>query len=564
MSGPEPTTSRSESLTIIFGATPGIPPPDNRIFDMMMDDEIEYVGPPSSSLFLPRRPATRQPSAVILTMEADHTTMKLNRPNSNVLTLGRRPLSDAEQDRKDLEIGFVSFRCPVVSRKHAEIKFSDDGKVYITDQGSHHGTNVRRNDQPHPLPLVPGYPAVINAGDSIILGKPVQKGSGFVEPLVARISFTHDPPTPPWHKPSTGLNRPSTCMSPSTRYIPAKPTTSGRYGLNSDYDVDMSLSSSESSDNDSDIEELPSKPAPVTPLHKGTAPVNTLKSYFFNAVASSPISKHSKPIRLDSLSRSPSLKPMDLSVADEPFVVGAWPSDSAASSSRTSPVPPPAGLRHIPAAKDDSTSVTREEYGKLAGEIQELKAMQSQLAGALKDLNAFRTLLDKFEEQLDNIENRDMPDIQAQIEGIQDNIQDREDTPLADLPEVVQNVQTLKDLVAEMRQLKMECEAQADFSKDAESARERQTSVHEARIEKELTEAKKLVSELQALRDAARATKLDMDIDGLVLKRKLEESETSDVEVPKAKRQSVAGMMLRTTATITVGAAAAWAALAFS
>lgn len=57
-------------------------------------------------------------------------TLTFQKPKGNTIAIGRRPPTvDADQLKRDQEEGKAMFRCPVVSRKHAQITFSDAGNV---------------------------------------------------------------------------------------------------------------------------------------------------------------------------------------------------------------------------------------------------------------------------------------------------------------------------------------------------------------------------------------------------------------------------------------------------
>ncbi|KZT66322.1 hypothetical protein DAEQUDRAFT_730444 [Daedalea quercina L-15889] len=145
------------------------------------------------------------------------------------------------------------FRCPVVSRKHAKITFTEYGNVYITDLHSHHGTHIIRPNEMVAKTLEPETATVLADGDVLIFGKSVGRDNDLVLPITVRVKLLFVPlsdnvPLPPPERISFS---PDTTLSEKS---PA-PGTSGRYGIYVSSD-----SSASSSDGDSDIEEIPPPP----------------------------------------------------------------------------------------------------------------------------------------------------------------------------------------------------------------------------------------------------------------------------------------------------------------
>ena len=56
-------------------------------------------------------------------------TLAFHKAISSVIQVGRRP--GAENDHNECDPSKAMFRCPVVSRKHAKITFTDAGSVCI-------------------------------------------------------------------------------------------------------------------------------------------------------------------------------------------------------------------------------------------------------------------------------------------------------------------------------------------------------------------------------------------------------------------------------------------------
>lgn len=110
--------------------------------------------------------------------------------STNEVQIGRRHSDDTDRadDSKAL------FGCPVVSRKHAVLVFSEDtGNAYIVDKGSHHGTYMRRRGESGlPRRLEAEQSVLLRDGDTITLGKTVGRSSqDRVTPVVFRIELLY-------------------------------------------------------------------------------------------------------------------------------------------------------------------------------------------------------------------------------------------------------------------------------------------------------------------------------------------------------------------------------------
>ncbi|PFH53648.1 hypothetical protein AMATHDRAFT_1284 [Amanita thiersii Skay4041] len=221
----------------------------------MLDDEIEYIGSRSA----PRTPSVSDPlithrpvTGLTLHVEKSGASapyeLVFHKSSSSVVHIGRR--HGCESD--DIDPGKAMFRCPVVSRKHAKIAFSDSGFVYLFDLSSHHGTHVRRPNEVVSRMLQPESPCALRGGEYVTLGKSVGKGDDLVRPIVFRVEL---------HRTESDLS-PGLTKKPSSESVASDSAVvsrsgSGRYGLN-----DSSSSSDEMScymnESFSDIEELPS------------------------------------------------------------------------------------------------------------------------------------------------------------------------------------------------------------------------------------------------------------------------------------------------------------------
>ncbi|KAJ7743126.1 hypothetical protein B0H16DRAFT_1561955 [Mycena metata] len=219
---------------------------------MADDDCIQFLGMKAaaprvslpSPLFLnSQRPVT----GVVLELEKSATEvghgMIFHKSDSPVVHIGRRPGSDSEKRRN--EPGKAFFSCPVVSRHHAKLAFSDSGHVYLIDLDSHHGTHIRKRDDAVSKQVAAETPTLLADGDVVTFGKSVGSDKGLVRPVVAKVELLYGPR--PSFKP---LVVPATSISRSP---------SGRYGV---YLPEASPSSDEASpdSHDSDVEEISGPP----------------------------------------------------------------------------------------------------------------------------------------------------------------------------------------------------------------------------------------------------------------------------------------------------------------
>lgn len=239
----------------------------------MLEDDIQYMGtklasPPVKLNFNPFSP---QPLAGLVmhiekSSNEDGCRLLFRKANATVIQIGRRPPSnDPAKRQKDSESGRAMFKCPVVSRKHAKITFSDSGFAYIMDLGSHHGTHIRKKDEILSKMLMPHVATMLSDGDTVTFGKSVAKNEGIVRPVVARVELLHTIETPSHIR--DGQLKPLVvpeASSPSDAK-PVSRTLSGRFYV-------PSSGSSAGSDSDvgsSDIEEVP---AP-NPKRSGSQPL---------------------------------------------------------------------------------------------------------------------------------------------------------------------------------------------------------------------------------------------------------------------------------------------------
>ncbi|EJF59445.1 hypothetical protein DICSQDRAFT_148514 [Dichomitus squalens LYAD-421 SS1] len=195
-------------------------------------------------------------------------SLTYHKSDSRTVVVGRKS-SQGMSDQPDPERAL--FRCPVVSRKHAKITFTEHGNVYITDLHSHHGTHILRPGELVSTSLKPEVPTVLADGDQITFGKSVGRDYFLVRPVVARVEMIFggdapqraSSPSPRSFEALYSIPGPDADDSQSQPHerdidkTPARAST-GRYGVF----LPSPESSSSSSDGDSDIQEIspPSSP----------------------------------------------------------------------------------------------------------------------------------------------------------------------------------------------------------------------------------------------------------------------------------------------------------------
>ncbi|KAJ7746900.1 hypothetical protein DFH07DRAFT_831708 [Mycena maculata] len=240
------------------------------------DDCIQYLGTkPASRPQIPHHPflssSQRPVTGVALHIEKSATEeghgLIFRKSEEPVVHIGRRPGSHS--DKSASEAGKAFFTCPVVSRHHAKITFSDSGHVYLCDLDSHHGTHIRKRDEALSKRINPQTPTLLADGDVITFGKSVGSDKGLVRPVVARVDLMYGshPPLKPLVVPGSGSAEGKTSL-------PMRPP-SGRYGVYAAASSEASSSSDELASpdsHDSDIEEIsgPSRAVPP-PWHDNTS-----------------------------------------------------------------------------------------------------------------------------------------------------------------------------------------------------------------------------------------------------------------------------------------------------
>ncbi|KAI0338449.1 hypothetical protein BDW22DRAFT_1487629 [Trametopsis cervina] len=248
---------------------------------------------------------------------------------TKIVNIGRKPTQTKHS--AETADGTALFRCPVISRKHAQIALAESGSVYISDLKSHHGTYVQKPGEIVPRMIAPDTVTFLGDGDVVTFGKSVGRDETLVQPVVARVQFIFPVPSLPMTSAT-----PSAVSSPGT---PTRSGSTGRYGLASS----PASYSSSSSDDESDIEELPA-PSSFRSLANCTLPpilpaceparLGLLRSFLpriYPSEEADTIWNRYSPINVSSASpsRSPSVMeveaPQPSQSQPEQSVVGAWP-----------------------------------------------------------------------------------------------------------------------------------------------------------------------------------------------------------------------------------------------
>ncbi|THH31674.1 hypothetical protein EUX98_g2515 [Antrodiella citrinella] len=175
-------------------------------------------------------------------------SLKFWKSSARVIEIGRRS-AQAKGDECDGKQAL--FRCPVISRKHAKITFSEYGNVYVTDLKSHHGTHIKRPDDTISRLITPEIPNVLADGDVLTFGKAVGKEQEQVRPITVHVQllFSRDMEVVP-------------LAAAVSRETNSPRSSSGRYGV-----FLPPSDTSSSSESDSDIEEIPPPLSPNLQTH---------------------------------------------------------------------------------------------------------------------------------------------------------------------------------------------------------------------------------------------------------------------------------------------------------
>ncbi|KAL1942162.1 hypothetical protein VTO73DRAFT_6226 [Trametes versicolor] len=360
-------------------------------------------------------------------------TMSFSKSASRTISVGRKPSQGYIADDPERAL----FRCPVVSRKHAKITFTEYGNVYITDLHSHHGTHVLRPGELVWTGLKPEVPTVLADGDLITFGKTVGRESYLVRPVVVRVQlvFGRDAsPRAPSPLPSSLTHDDS-----SPDKAPAR-SSSGRYGV---YPPSPDSSPS-TSDGDSDAQENSPPASPqdllpsfervlsrsqsmslqsgrlrllqslLPPIHVSrhdspeTPPCDVEES-FFEPAQVIPLDHEEEDMDLSSSrSASPEENRDDdvtfVMAPEEPPIVGAWPGSSSSSSSSPEQSPEPFGHPEVIEISDDDYGTPCQPL--IQGHAVDLtveEVMQTENDQADADVPEFVVMHNAFFQQVESI-----------------------------------------------------------------------------------------------------------------------------------------------------------------
>ncbi|KII90393.1 hypothetical protein PLICRDRAFT_38915 [Plicaturopsis crispa FD-325 SS-3] len=221
----------------------------------MLDEEVQYLGTrPAPYDISPTRTTPfhhldqPQVTGIVLHIKDnayEHASkLEFLKSKTTSILVGRRSSSEDEPRKDDNSTNAKAlFRCPVISRRHSRIAFSEGGHVFIVDLNSHHGTHILKPFEMASRMLEPDNATMLANGDTVTFGKTVGKGDELVRPVTARVELLYGNPVAVASTHADHMER--VVDSSSTNLI------SGRYGLSDG-------SSESSSDRDSDIEEITS------------------------------------------------------------------------------------------------------------------------------------------------------------------------------------------------------------------------------------------------------------------------------------------------------------------
>ncbi|KAI9068546.1 hypothetical protein FKP32DRAFT_1642117 [Trametes sanguinea] len=425
---------------------------------------------------------------------------------SRTISVGRKSSSGRVLPE---DAGRALFRCPVVSRKHAKITFTEQGQVYLSDLHSHHGTYIIRQGELAAMVVKPEVPTALLDGDVITFGKSVGRDLSLVPPIVARVQLivgrdvSNRAPSP---LPGSLVNGDPPSPEKLTK------SNSGRYGV---FPPSPAYSPAPS-DGDSDIQEIsrpnsPPIPAPsledppprsnsvsfqsarlrllqsiLPPIHQWAPDERPEEdrdeSFFERGQSVPPIESEEEDMDLSSSRSASPAEGGDAAVAstaipDEPAIIGAWPATPAdASESSDDSVEP----EHIRTPEPSSSlpsglippeviEISDDEYGTpfvpprpdsvLGMVIEELGEFNHESAGV--ELPDFVVMKDSFLAQVESI-----GEASARVQELTDNTNVRE--AHACIPE--QTAEILNEIHA-IRQTHAEDEA--TFSAHVEQTKDR-------------------------------------------------------------------------------------------
>ncbi|THH15577.1 hypothetical protein EW146_g4919 [Bondarzewia mesenterica] len=233
-----------------------------------MEEEVQYLGRSSPQALVVPVTSVGSPvdshrpvSGVLLHVpeigEVPSQNIYFYKSRTQVIHIGRASGSDMGKGRESNDS--ATFRCPVISRRHAKIILSDTGHAYLVDLSSHHGTHILKQGDTVSRMLTPEIPTLLETGDCVTFGKSVGRENYSVRPVTVNVRLLYD--SAPSLRPQREIS--PTIQSSESQDDPKrilKPNISGRYGvfdpLDSSPSSPSSSESSSPSQRDSDVEEI--------------------------------------------------------------------------------------------------------------------------------------------------------------------------------------------------------------------------------------------------------------------------------------------------------------------
>ncbi|KAJ7880302.1 hypothetical protein B0H14DRAFT_1572084 [Mycena olivaceomarginata] len=565
---------------------------------MAEDDCIQYLGTRPAARALPSLPflssSQRPVTGLALYIEKSGTepghSLIFRKAEEPVVHIGRRPGSDG--DKRKSEAGKAFFTCPVVSRHHAKIAFSDSGHCYIIDLHSHHGTHIRKRDDTVSKQINAETPTLLADGDVVTFGKSVGSDKGLVRPVVARVDLIYgsQPLIKPLVVPGTPEGQQKSLLrTPSGRYgvyVPSEASSSDERASSdshdsSFYNVGFDAYSNDIFEDDDDNDD------------------NSEDSSYSRSNSSMDLSSSPEP------SDAPAGANKE-GQAGEPVIVGAWPRSRSSSPvsvfssafpsvrivapiAESAPVKPAANdsAKLVDFVENDSdvevAAVPKEDVEKSVDGVQaaQLEASLGDVKAEVAKLHAHRRkykqrfndnlhvvgdrfsdieertteahdlyilLSDRLEEHVDacHLAQHQLDTLQARMDETPDKAMEPEMPPYFE--EAKAKAKVLEEMVTDMTTLRDN--ARKEMNEELQSIREAKEAL------------KNLTEQVRAQTVSLKRKRLDEEAEGEVaLKGTAEEA----MAPPPPKRvRRVAKVVAQTAAAVSIGAVVTWSALAFS
>ncbi|KZW03284.1 hypothetical protein EXIGLDRAFT_725735 [Exidia glandulosa HHB12029] len=145
------------------------------------DDDIQFMG-------IKPAPQAGGTGSITLTVEPGGVPRTFHKIQTRTVQVGRVAAEHAH--RLAGHLSQAAYVCPVMSRQHARLAFSDNGQVTIMDLGSHHGTVIARGDDQLYIQLLPDEKYIVHDNDLVTFGKTVYKAGTAHHPLSVRVNLS--------------------------------------------------------------------------------------------------------------------------------------------------------------------------------------------------------------------------------------------------------------------------------------------------------------------------------------------------------------------------------------